>query len=888
VSGEKVTTASPGLPDLPTGTVTFLFTDIEGSTQLLQELGESYPGVQHMHSKIVRRALAEANGVEVRTEGDSFLVAFRRPTEAVRAATAAQRRLSAASWPHGRPLRVRMGIHTGEGIRGGDEYIGIDVNRAARIAAAAWGGQVILSEVTKVLVERALPENVVLRRLGVHRLKDLRDPEVLYDLSIEGVPSRFPPPRTLEVPTNLPAELASFVGREDDLARVRVHLPEARLLTLTGPGGTGKTRLALRIAAETTDFSDGKFFVDLAPVTDAHLVVPTIAATLGVREEGWEQPVKERLADHLRDRRLLLVLDNFEQVLDAAPVVTWLLAEAPHLTVLVTSRAPLHVQGEQVVRVEPMDVPDPKTRSSLTDLLANDAVALFVQRAAAVSPGFRLTEDNAAEVVELLSHLDGLPLAIELAASRATLLTPRSMLRRMERALPLLTGGARDLPARQRTLRATIGWSYELLEPAERILFRRLAVVAGGASLDAAGAVCGDHGIDLLDGLGALADRGLLRSSQEGDQELRFSMLQTIREFGLERLDAEDDRFATERRHAEWLLQLAETAEPELRGPEIERWLAALEVEHDNLRAALQWSIDSGEADIGLRLVGALWRFWHLGGHLSEGRRWASAVLSLPSAEARSAGRARALTAAGGLAYWQNDLPAVRAAYEEALGIAHELGDDPAVAEGTYNLGFAYGLVQRRTRARELFLESRRMFDRLGNRLGAADSMWALALLARLDRDHHRARRLAEESVRLLRELGDAFGLVDALGELGRAALELGDYEVARATHLEILDAIGPIGYRTAVAIVLDTLAALESGRGNPLRAMRLGGAAEALKESAGGQVPPEFADVPDPRARARSLVDEERLLAAWEEGRAMSLEEAVEYARAEPKPGEA
>jgi predicted ATPase/class 3 adenylate cyclase len=871
---------------IPTGTVTFLFTDIEGSTRLLQELGDEYRAVQDLHHEIVRRAITDAGGTEIRTEGDSFFVAFRTPSAALRAVVAVQRGL-ARDWPHGRPLLVRMGLHTGEGVPGGDEYLGIDVNRAARIAAAAWGGQVLLSEATKVLMESALPEGVAIRSRGVHRLKDIRHPEHLYDLVIAGLPADFPPPRSLETPSNLPRELTSFVGREPEIAEVKAWLRKTSLLTLTGPGGTGKTRLALRVAAEAaTEFPDGAFFVDLAPVSDPALVVPTVASALGIREEGWERPVTETLEDYLRDRRLLLVLDNFEQLVKAGDVVTRLLAAGPSLKVMVTSRAPLRLRGEQVVPLTPLRVADPRTRPSLETASRTEAVALFAQRAAAVAPAFVLTEQNAPQVVELVARLDGLPLAIELAASRAGVLTPGSMLQRMDRRLPLLVGGARDAPVRQQTLRATIGWSYELLEEQERVLFRRLSVLTGGSTVEAAAAVClGDEDLeaDVLQRLTALAENSLVHTQTPDGNDVRFGMLQTVREFGRERLAAEDDAERIERRHAEWVLRLVEGAEANLRGPELIAGLGSLQVEHDNVRAALRWAIDGDEAEIGLRIVGAVWRFWHLAGHLSEGRRWTVAVLGLPSAAGRTAARARALAAAGGLAYWQNDVPAVREAYAEALDISRHLDDEAGAAEGTYNLAFAYGLDATRTRSRDLFRQSREMFERQGNRRGTADALWAVAMLARLDGDFETARRQAEESVRIHRMLGDAFGLVDSLGELGRAALELGDLDVARASFLETLDALAPIGYRTAVAITLDYVAALENRLGRPVRALRLAGAAEALKEAAGGQVPPEFAALSDPRRAARPALNEEDIAAAWEEGRAMTFEEAVAYARVPP-----
>jgi hypothetical protein len=461
------------------------------------------------------------------------------------------------------------------------------------------------------------------------------------------------------------------------------------------------------------------------------------------------------------------------------------------------------------------------------------------------------------------------------------------MLERMDRRLPLLIRGPRDLPTRQQTLRTTIGWSYELLEKDARMLLRRLAVLAGGSTVETATAVCGrdgDLGIDVLEGLTVLAENSLVQASSGSEGDLRFGMLQTIREFGLERLEAEDDRAAIERRHAEWFLRLAEEAEPKLRGPQLGQCLISLQVEHENLRAALSWAVERDQGEIGLRIVGALWRFWHLAGHLSEGRRWADAVLALPSAAGRTVVRARALAAAGGLAYWQNDMPTVRDAYEEAMAISWELGDEVSVAESTYNLAFVYGLVPTKAESRRLFLESREMFERLGNPVGVADTLWALAMLTGLTGDPQSARRQADESVCLHRELGDAFGLVDALQEQGKAALELGEFEFARSSFLETLEGLAPIGYRTGVAIALDALAALEIRLGRPVRGLRLAGAAEALKESAGGQVPPEFA-YPDPRPAAGAVLSAERIASAWDEGRIMSLEEAVAYAREDPAP---
>lgn len=873
---------TPTSGELPTGTVTFLFTDIEGSTRLLQELGAKYDTVQQDHRRLLREAIAADEGTEIDTEGDAFFVVFRTPAAALRAVVAAQRTLAGYRWPHGRPLRVRMGIHTGEGRLDGGDYLGIDVNVAARIAAAGHGGQVLVSEATRVLVQHDLPEGVRLRDLGTHRLKDIAHSQHLYDVVIEGLPAEFPPVRTLEVPSNLPAQLTSFVGRERELAEVGGLMASSRLVTLTGPGGSGKTRISLRAASLVLDrFPDGVFFVELASINEPDLVPSVIAAALGVREEG-PRPVLETLQSELRERTTLLILDNFEQLIDAASVVTALLA-APKIHVLITSRTVLRIQGEQEFPVPPLDVPDPDDLPPMEALSRNDAVALFVARAVAVDPAFSLGQDNARTVVEICARLDGLPLAIELAASRVRLLSPKAMLERLDRALPLLTGGARDLPARQRTLRSAIAWSDQLLSGELQALFRRLAVFASGFDLEAARSVCdpeGDLGIDTLEGLQVLLDNSLVRPRPGRSGDVRFDMLQTIREYGLERLEERDNAEALRRRHAEYFLAFAERAELELRGPSQEAYLDLLELEHDNLRAALTWAMQLDHAEPGLRLVRALWRFWHLRGHLSAGRRWAVEVLALPSARGRTAARAKALAAAGGLAYWQTDAPFVRTAYEEALAIWRELKDEAGIAEGTSNLAFAYALERKVAEAASLFQEARQMFAAVGDPRGVADSLFALSVMDRLSGNLATARSSAEEALRLHRELDDRFGITGSTFALGRAVFEMGEVETARSLFLEGLEVGALMRDRTAMAIALDNLADLGNGSGRPLRAMRLVGASETIKEAVGGEAPPALIHLPDPREAARRSLSDEEIETAWKQGRAMTLEEALALAR--------
>jgi len=871
--------------ELPTGTITFLFTDIEGSTRLLQVLGQRWRAILEDHNRLLLGAIREAGGIDLRSEGDSFFAVFRSAPAAVDAATKAQRALAAHPWPSEAPVRVRMGMHTGEGTVAGESYVGLDVHRAARIAAVGHGGQVLLSSATSELVRPSLPDGVELRDLGQHRLKDLARPERIYQLTINGLSAEFPAIRSLETPTNLPSQRTSFVGRKREVARVKELLRGPGLLTLTGPGGSGKTRLALQAAGELLeDYRDGVFLVELAPITDPRLIPSSVADSVGARAEG-ARPVLDTLLDHVRDREMLLVLDNFEQVIEGAPVTSDLLASAPRLRILVTSREPLHISGEQELAVPPLGLPDAREPVAPEHLARFEAISLFVQRATAVDPSFRVTQNNAQAVAELCRRLDGLPLAIELAASRVKLLSPRAILERLEHRLDLLTSGPVDVPARQRTLREAIGWSYELLDEIERIAFRRLSVFAGGWALEDAEAVANpgaELGADLLEVLGSLVDKSLVERMRATSDAVRFGMLETIREYAAERLEAAGEVEATRDRHASRFLDLAEAAEPHLRGVNQGRWLDQLEVEHDNVRAALRRAIDAGHHGAALRLVGALWRFWHLHGHLAEGRRWAEEVLGLPGAAGRTAGRASALTALGGLAYWQEDLPATGAAYEEALAIAQELGDRRAEAEGLYNMSFVPAYKGDFDRAVAILRDGRTLFEELGVRRGVADTVWLMAIVARLEGDNRTARARAEESLRIHREIGDRFGMTDALHVLGRIALADGDLATAGNSFLEALANDERVGNRTGMGIVLDNLAAKASAEGHHLRAVRLGGASEAIKAAAGGHAPPPFIDLPDPREAARDALGDAAVAAAWEEGRAMTLDQALAYARQE------
>jgi predicted ATPase/class 3 adenylate cyclase len=677
------------MADPPSGTVTLLFSDIEGSTRLLRRSGEAYAGLLAEHRRLLREAFERFGGHVLDSEGDAFFVAFASADDAASAAAEAQTVLAGYEWPGEHEIRVRMGLHTGEPRAVDGRYVGLDVHQAARVMAVGHGGQVVLSESTRVLLD----ERVALRDLGSHRLKDFSGAQRLFQLEIDGLPADFPPLRTLDRATNLPTPPNAFIGRTRELADTRALLErdDVRLLTLIGTGGTGKTRLALQLAADVADqFKHGVFFVSLAPVRDWELVAPTIARTLNVREQPGET-VLETLTEYVRDRGLLLVLDNFEQVLAAAPAVAGLLSSAPGLRLLVTSRTPLRLRGERAYRVPQLDVPDLRRPAVAAEVAEYDSVRLFVERAQAAAVDFVVSDENVEAVAEICVRLDGLPLAIELAAPRVRTLTPPALLRRLDQRLALLTGLAQDLDERQRTLRGTIEWSYDLLLEKEKTLFARLGVFVGGCRLEAAEAVCDrdtSFGPELLHGLDSLVEKSLLRQRADSDGEPRFWMLETIREFAVGLLESSGELEDACARHAAWTADEIDRLDAESRTGDHPAFLARVDDDYANVREAVAWARKRPDGELLLRLATALCGFWASRGYGAEGRRAFEDALELTGRRP-----ARALLGLCTLRILSGSSEDLRAAAREALEACEELGDDYSLAQAWNLVGRVEGSV---------------------------------------------------------------------------------------------------------------------------------------------------------------------------------------------------
>ena len=796
------------LTELPTGTVTFLFTDIEGSTRLLQELGDGYAEVLAEHRRVLREAWREHDGVEVDTQGDAFFVAFSRATDAVAAAAQAQSALAAG------PVKVRIGLHTGEPGQGGEGYVGFDVHRAARIAAAGHGGQVLLSQATADLA------GAEVRDLGLHRLRDLSAPERIFQLGTD----QFPPLKTLHE-TNLPVPATPFLGREQEVDHIATLLRRAdvRLVTLTGPGGSGKTRLALQAAAAAADdYGHGVWWVPLSPLVDPTLVDAAASQALGS---------DDTLAEAVGHKRLLLVFDSFEHLVDAAAQVAETIGSCPHLTVLVTSREPLHIDGEWEVAVDP--------------LREREAVALFLQRAVAVRSDFTAN----GEVAEICRRLDCLPLAIELAAARVKVLALPALLQRLEQRLPLLAGGSRSAPERQRTLRATIAWSYELLTPAEQEAFARFAVFAGGSTLEAAEEICRAE----MDAIASLVDKSLLRRTGE-----RYWMLQTIREYARELLDESGEAGEVRSWHAEHYLALAEVAYEE----RFDVSELRLKPENDNLRAALD-HFQARDSSQYLQLAGALGGFWSWTLQLAEGAQRLEDALA--SAREEGPHTARALACLGDLDVTRGQFSVGVSRLEESIELWRSIGDETQLLEVLNWLGAALLQAGERTRALELYEQNLELARSLGHDTLFRQSLDGVCRLLLATGQFERAEPLAEE-------LGNDHYLADC-------AQHRGDYALAEQYRVNVLESALTTGDEGQQPIEVFGLAMIAGGLGRDEDAVRLEGAVEARWEELGIGSRPRVLETWRERdlGAARARLGDVRAAALYEEGRAMTWDQALE-----------
>jgi predicted ATPase/class 3 adenylate cyclase/Tfp pilus assembly protein PilF len=847
---------------LPSGDVTFLFTDIEGSTRLWEEYPDAMREALHRHDSLLHGAITSAGGHVFKTVGDAFCAAFASASQALVAAVNAQRAILAQSWDGVGTLRVRMAVHSGNVVERGGDYFGPTLNRVARLLAIGHGGQTLVSWAAHELIGADLPDGAVLQDMGSHRLKDLQQPERTFQLVHPELPNEFPPLRSLQSHSgNLPTQSSTFIGREREMAQVRNHLAETRLLTLIGAGGSGKTRLALQVAAEVMEeYPDGVWLAELAPLADPALVPQTLATTLGLREEPGRTLI-ETLTNYLRPKSVLLILDNCEHMIEAcARLADSLLRGCPNLRILASSREGLGIAGELIYYVPSLSVPDPRRVHKADDIRQYEAIRLFTDRAQLGQPNFALTDENAHALAQICHRLDGIPLAIELAAARVKVLSVEQISARLDDRFRLLTGGSRTALPRQQTLRALIDWSYDLLSEGERALLRRLSVFIGGWELETAEAVCSGEGVEdweVLDLLMQLVDKSLV-VFEEDHQGARYRLLNTVRQYGLDRLMEAGESETFRSAHRDWFLTFAEQTEPQLQGAEQIISLKRLDAEYDNLRAALEWSTESAPA-AGLRLAGALWRFWSVRGYFAEGRDWLQKTLAKTGTSGPTTERGKALRAAGALASNQGDYTAARALvgesletwravgdrqgvsgslntlgniawrqgdydaahqlYSESLDLGRELGDKPKVAVGLISLGNVACQQGQHDSARTLYEEALIVTREIGNKEWEAASLQNLGDVIWRQGDYDKAGGLYEESLAIRRELGDKRGLAASLGNMGNVACKRQEFETARKLYEEALGTHRETGDKQWEAITLGSLGEMARMMGDYVQA---------------------------------------------------------------------
>jgi predicted ATPase/class 3 adenylate cyclase len=878
------------MSERPTGTITFLFSDIEGSSRKWEQQPEAMRVALATHDRLLRQAFEAQGGYVFKTVGDAFCVAFDTAQNALSGALEAQRGLHAAAWDGIDGLKVRMALHTGAAEHRDGDYFGQSLNRVSRILSSAHGGQVLLSLPAQELVRDLLPPGVQLRALGEHRLRDLARPEQLFQLVVSDLPSQFPALRSLEsVPNNLPVQLTSFVGREREMAEVKRLLGSTRLLTLTGTGGTGKTRLSLQVAADLFDqFHDGVWLVEFATIDDPALVVETVAGALELRQEA-ERPLARTLTSFLRNKQLLLVFDNCEHVVTAcARLAEALLRACPHVRILASSRESLGIAGETAWPLPPLSLPDhwreiTNSPDAIERLREYEAVRLFIDRATIARPAFQLTNDNVPLIAQICWRLDGIALAIELAAARIRVLTLQQIVERLDDRFHLLTTGSRTAVPRQQTLRSLIDWSYDLLTEPERQLLCRLSVFARGRTLEAIEAVCAGDGLEpweIVDLLTQLVDKSLVYVEKSPDHGARYFMLESIWDYAREKLAAAGEAGTFRERHLDHFLRFVEDAAPKIRGASQREWLVTVEQDEINLRFAVESSEElPGLIPKGLRLLTAAQRFVEVRGRFKEAREVFARLLAHPDAAPGDAIRARALAAAGRLAWIADDIAATTILHTEALAIFRELGDHRGTAQALADLGFHAIDAGDLPGAHALLEEAAALAAPLGEPRLTAHVQHIRGVLAAAEGDFARAFALDEESLKLYRQIGDIWQAIIVDWAVGVNATVLGDFGAARAHLTECLEVGLELGNRWGASYPLEAIATLAVAEHDYDRAARLFGAAEAQRSRSG--LVPRAAEHPGLQRILAKASDFSgpSLDTARREGRALSFDDAVALA---------
>ncbi len=881
----------------PTGNVTFLFTDIEHSTQLWEKHPQAMGKSLAQHDQLVRSLVEAHHGHVFKTVGDAFCVAFQSAQDAVAAAADVQRKLTASSWGEVGQLRVRMALHSGESEERDGDYFGPTLNRVARLLSAGHGGQTLLSSVTAERVREELAPGVTLRDLGERRLRDLSRPERVYQLVTPGLPDEFPPLRSLEVlPNNLPAQVTSFVGRSQEMAELKRLLDTTRLLTLTGSGGTGKTRLSLQVAAEVLErFPHGVWLVELATVSDPARVPETLADAVGIREEP-QRPILETVIAGLRTRQLLIVLDNCEHLVAAcAQATATLLRRCPYLRILASSREALNIEGERIWPVPPLPVPEYGKREALTEsarVAELAAVQLFVERAAAANPGFKLTPENVPLVAQICWRLDGIPLAIELAAARLKVLTLDQVLTRLDDRFRLLSGGSRAAPPRHQTMGALIDWSYDLLSENERILLRRLAVFVGGRTLEMAEEVCSGEGIDkaeIFDLLSALVEKSLVTIEPGVQQQSRYTMLESVWDYADEKLTHQGETTRFRRRHLEYFVRLGQIAEPALLGPEQRGWLERLNLEHANLNAALRAAAEDSElVEAGLRLAGALTRYWEVRNYLSEGYEHFRRLLEKADGALARSVLAKAELGAGRISWCQDRDADARRHYLRARELYETLGALEQVGFIEANLGYTERSDGHDEASRKHFERAKEIAEQQHSIRVLGMAVNGLGNLAADAGDYQAARAAKEKSLAISRSLGDVWAVTLVTGNLGALCCESGDYASARQYLRESLSLAQELDNKWGVPYVIEALANVRAKEQDVLAAVRLYGAASIQREAlALAFAVRERGSYNRAISQLRALVSPEVFEREWNEGRKLSSQEAIALAVGERVPSD-